>query len=288
MTAIDENTREQVFTLATRAKHLSGRSKRLAVVFGLLLFGTFGAFFLASHMEPSTALTSIDVPEKTFDGADVLDSHRGQQDSFSTLSFSLMKMFPAVGGVMILLGLIFFRTSRPHTGVLLGIMGAGLLLSNSIFDAFGIDDFFTSERQNFSGEVKKDDFPSVRQHLKREGRADEPVGLYLLAQMSIVEGENQTGITGDVIDRILSPAAGFTPDTKALYAIEHAAYGRPKSEAAIAYRDRLLSWRRWIQRMSMILSVATIVSVFFLAGMACVRHAIFGRVRRIERLCGIA
>jgi len=290
MIAIDENTREQVTGLATRAKHLSSRSMRLAVVFGLLLLGTLGLLFLSSHMEPSTALTSVDVPEKTFEDAGLLDSHRGQQDSFSTLLSLLVEISPVAGGLGFFLGLFALFSSRSHIGVPLLIMSPALFLSGSFFDVFGLnikDVSFTSERQHFVSEVKKDDFPSVRQQLKREGRADEPVGLYLLAQMSIVEGEHQTGITGDVIDRILSPAAGFVPDAKALYAIEHAAYGSPKSEAAIAYRDRLLSWQRWIQQMSMILGGATIVSGSFLAGMAYVRYAILVRVRLIERLCGV-
>jgi len=150
------------------------------------------------------------------------------------------------------------------------------------------DNSSTSAHQHFVSEIKQDDFPSVRQQLKLTGRADSPAGLYLLAQMSIVEGEHQMDITEDVIDRIISPAAGFTPNAKALYAIEHTAYGRPKSEAAVAYRDLLLSWQRLMQWMTIILGGATIVAGFCSAGMIYVRHAIVWRVRRIESLCGIA
>jgi len=292
MTAIDENTREQVTGLATRAKHLSGRSMRLAVVFGLLLFGTLGAFFLASRMEPSTALTSIDVPEKMFQVADLLDSHRGEHNLFPTSIFSLaVKTAPALGWLALFLGFVGLAFNRSYLGVPLLMIGGLFILSVHLLDMSGLtteDNLFTSERQHFVSEIKKDDFPSVRQQLKLKGRADEPVGLYLLAQISIVEGESQMDITEDVIGRILSPAAGFVPNAKALYAIEHAAYGRPKSEAAIAYRDKLLFWQRWIQRMTMILGGATIAAGFFLAGMACVRYAIIGSVRRIESLCGIS
>jgi len=292
MTVIDENTREQVTGLATRAKHLSKRLKRLAAVFGLLLFGALGAFFLASHIEPSTALTSIDVPEKTFEVADLLGSHKEQHNSSPTSTFSLlMKIGPVAGGLAFFVGIISFIVNRSEMGKSLLIMSAFFIFSGHLINILGPEikgDLFTSERPNFVSEIKKDDFQSVRQQLKLKGSADDPAGLYLLAQMSIMEGENQMDITEDVIGRILSPAAGFTPNAKALYAIEHAAYGRPKSEAAIAYRDKWLSWQHRTQWMTMILGGATIVAGFFLAGMVYVRHAIVGRVRRIESLLGIA
>jgi len=293
MNIINENTREQVTGLATRAKNFSRRSKRLAVVFGLLLFGTLGVFFLTLNMEPSTALTSVGVPEKMFAEEDLFGSRQGQQDSFLTSMFSFlfgsMAFGVIFGAIGLMIGFVAWNDNIKNIGKGMSMLGGVFIFGSLYLDILNLkaeDIFPASNRQHFVSEIKIDDFPSVRQKLKLKGLEDRPVGLYLLAQMSLVEGKNQMDITDDVIGGILSPAAGFTPNSKVLYAIEHAAYGRPKSEASIAYRDKLLSWQRWIQWVAMILGGATIVTGFFLAGVTWLRHAIVGRVRRIENLCG--
>jgi len=287
MIAIHEDTREQVTELATRADHLSSRSKLIVAVVAVLLFGAFVAFGLSLKMEPSAALTSIDVPEKMFEAADLLGSHQGQQNSF-LVKMALFGAFLALTG-LIVVALCDVDSAGECMGLCVCVLGAMIVFVIGSFASFDLREeniFSTSEHQHFVSEIKRDDFPSTRKQLELKGLEDRPVGLYLLAQMSIAEGKNQMDITDDVIDGINSPGAGFVPNDKALYAIEHAAYGRPKSEAAIAYRDKLLSWQRRMQWVAMIFGGATVVAGFFLAGTVWVRYAIIGRVRRIESLCG--
>jgi len=284
MIAISEDVRESISSLDRREKGFSRQVKYAALALGVLAAGALGASLLASFLGPSADLSNIDVPTKVRE----LFSTDGR---FANISVpQMLSITTVLGFVLIGLGLIGFllapeQSPGPGPLVMLGILTLLMrfLFFPFIFNVAKIEEQ-TSSRDRFIQLVRDHEFEKVKRLLKEF--ADEPEGVYVLAQISIIEGENHMPITDEIVNKILLPSDDFTPKDKVLYVIERVAYGEPRSELAKAYRESAESRQKKAQWSAIFLGSMSAAAAGLIVALSFLRYSITSRIRRIWNLLG--
>ncbi|CAD7741755.1 hypothetical protein LMG31886_45050 (plasmid) [Xanthomonas hydrangeae] len=296
----------QVAALENRALVLKRRGKRFGLFAGLalLLAGVLG---VATDKVSPDAYAKVDVPESVLS---LLPSAATQAElPFSSASADITGFLAspivflfAIGGI-VFVGLVYvFGGSESFVVrkiLMLGVVLGSLIAASSVTSYFSADGSASpTARTLFLEAVEKGDFPRVRVKLVAAPGGDgSPGATYVLAQVALSRSHSKLTplppYEREVVSRAadamaLSPVQlGFTPEGRAAYTIEKAAYGAPRSRAAKAYYDdawRKMSWLRAIAGGS---SVIGALLAGLAAGLLALALALVSRVRRIRTLLAV-
>jgi hypothetical protein len=254
---------------------LASRFIRLTMMAIAFLAGALIAIFLTFLLGPDSRLSEIDVPEPVLslfsDSAPASatvstpqePSHQRSNDPFVELTKILLFISP----VFLLLPFAIFRlTGRkkdlipiimPIVAILIGID----ILSDPPPNTEGI-----SPRQQFMRDVSNHRFVAVATSLKELGQDATPAGLYVLAQVALAEGSDDTGgrprFNADLVRPVTSNDDGFKPRAQALFAIETAAYGKAKSPAAMRYEHERVTRQAWAVNALIVLACVSLAAAW--------------------------
>lgn len=301
MSYVSEEVRAQVAALETREKALATRAKRLSPVWMGLAGATGGTSLLARFLGPDKQPSSIDVPAKVLElfSANVPSSGGSMpfESAAGAMTNMLSSMQPviigvAVTGMVVAGGVAVFKGEMGGAikAMVGGVMVIGALsMTNFIFGATGgPDGAQVSPRASFMEAVEKHRYGAVLEDLKAVKLDATTAGAYVLAQVAIADGDEATkpARKTELEKAVASPPVGpaFTPTGQALYAIEHAAFGAPKSPAAVAYRDERLARQGWANVATTVLGALAMAAGGVALGFLVLRRTLAQRVRRIQDL----
>lgn len=299
MNYISDAVQSQVAALEARENAFVKRVRRLAPAGIALACGTAAVSVLVRFFGPDLHPSKIDVPKKLLEFFSTSSLASGGSDSFAGVADTLMSHLSTLQpylGCLMLLGVLVGVFNAAKTGemtraimpMIAGFMVIGSFgLVRTIFDgaAGGLQDNprddFVRAVENHKIEIVAGDLGQVHQH-------GTPVGLYVLAQLSLAGDElnakDRIAVTPDLALQIASPVAGFVPRPDALYAIEHAAFGAAKSSAARAYEEDQVVKQRYARIVLVILETLTLAVGASALGFFSLGQIIGRRVRRIRGL----
>ena len=300
MSYVSEEVRAQVAALETREKALATRAKRLSPVWMGLAGATGATSLLARFLGPDKQPSSIDVPAKVLElfSASVPSSGGMPFESAAgTISNMVVSMQPVVIGVAVV-GMAVAGAYAAFKGemggaikaMVGGVMVIGAIsMTNFIFGATGDSGGAqVSPRASFMEAVEKHRYNAVLEDLKAVKLDGTTAGMYVLAQVAIADGDEaaKPARKTDFERAIAAPPVGpgFVPTGQALYAIEHAAFGAAKSQAAVTYRDERLARQGWANVATTVLGALAMAVGGVALGFLVLRRTLAQRVRRIHDL----
>jgi len=293
MIAISEDVRESISSLDKREKRFAEQVKYAAWVLGVLVVGALGASLIASFLGVSEHLSSIDIP------GNVLRDLIGQPNTkgrFNTLSAfdnasrqltSLLSLSSLLPFLFIIFGFVLrFLTDSPD-GIYVSLFGVMLFI---VIFLSSVPNYLKSNESSRGSYLQlkqtssEHEFEAAFKFMNGMNQTQE--GIYVLAQMSIIEGKNRIPITDEIVNKILLPSDDFTPQDKALYFIERAAYGEPRSELAKAYRESAESRQKKAQWFATLLGGMSAAAAGLIVVLSLIRYSIASRIQRIWNLLG--
>lgn len=297
MNYISDAVQSQVAALEARENAFGKRVRRLAPAGVGLACSTVAAGVLVQFLGPDLQPSKVDVPKKLLECFSTSALASGGSHSFAgvaeTLMSQLSNLQPYLAGLA-LLGLLVGVFNAAKTGemtraimpMIAGFTIVGSLgMVRTIFDGTS-DGFQNNPREDFVHAVENHKIEIVAGDLRQVDQQSTPVGLYVLAQLSITGDEpnakGRIAVTSDIASRLTLPAAGFVPRPDVLFAIEHAAFGRAKSPAALAYEDEQLAKQRIAKIALVILESLTLAVGASALGFFSLGQIIGRRLRRIR------
>jgi hypothetical protein len=299
MKYIDDDVRRQVIALEHREKGLSRRVKHIAMGLGGLSSIAIGAGVLVSHFAPNTKPSTIDIPTVVLNQFSTHVGSSGPLTSGNDAVFSLLSSLqPAVmtvGAIGVTIAgvasLLSGDSTRLLKALVSGIMALGTLavMTKVVLPAI-VGEPQTTPREEFVRFVEERRAKDLALILSEKKLGSTPPGQYLLAQVTLAQDTPNASIGLNIDEKLAQavavPTSSFAPKGEALYAIEHAAYGKAKSAAALAYqadRNALQGTIRAGQYILLVITAGTLVaglSIFFL------QQIIGRRLRRVRDLIG--
>lgn len=300
MSYISEEVRVQVAALEAREKTLTTRAKRLSYLLMGLTGSTCAASLVARFLGPDKQPSSIDVPSKVLElfSANVPNSGGMPFESAAgALINAVASMRPIMIPVVLLCILIAvgFAVIKDDMGVTFKVVISSGMLMGTLFVfsfLFSMNGELVgkqaSPRASFMEAVEKHRYNAVLEELKAVKLDTTTAGAYVLAQMAIAEGDEAAKhVRKDELERAVAlPIVGptFTRTGEALYAIEHAAFGAPKSPAAVAYQDERLARQGWAKTTAVVLGTLSAAVGCLALGFLALRRILAQRVYRIQAL----
>lgn len=288
MTCIGEELLGRVAALEAREKSNARRTLRLGLICVGLFVAAVGADHLALYLGFVAPSWSIDVPANIMAlfGVTTPDGQLSMVDHLIDYVLLLWEVTLALllPAAVVIAGVCALFVSRKaaknpiRVALLLGL-SVMLLALGPWNDAQRI------RRRDFVRAVEMYRFEEVAGYLKEVDQGTTPAGLYVLVQVSIAEKRNRLPVSEDLIREMFSPSAGFTPKGLALYNIERALYGSPKSAAARAYQHGLKA-RGPMDIVTGILALSGLIIFLLALGQGLLYCAVRRRVRRVRRLLG--
>ena len=296
MSYISDEVQLQVTALEAREKTLATHAKRLSPISIGLAGASFVAGVVARFLGPDKQPSSIDMPSKVLELFSANIPSSGGVPFVSAagaLHSAISSMMPKVMFVTFLViligGALAVIKEELDRAVIAAIGGVMMVVALLVFSMNGeLAAKQVSPRDSFMEAVEKHQYNTVLKELKLVKLDGTTAGVYVLAQVSIAGGEVAAKHTRkDELERAVAlPQVGptFTPSGQALYAIEHAAFGAPKSPAAVAYQDESLARQGGAKATAVILVTLSAAVGGLAFGFFALRRILAQRVRRIQAL----
>lgn len=311
---INDDVKGQILALEGREKALKKRTRRLGFV--LLGLGVAGlvpwvaSFFLG----PDASISTVDVPSKLinlFDNTVVSIGRSGGGsglggiadmtsgvESMLTMMQPLMLGVGAVYGIFnIGLGVMQGEMDKVMRGFIgMAVISGAAWLGSSVFGVFSEDSSSSSSpaassRELFTDAVAAKQYDLVLRKLRSVSREDTPEGLYVLAQVILsdkkMRAEPPMPINAALAEKVATPSPDFRPQRQALYAIEMAALGTPRSTSAVEYRDQKTAQLNNMKSISSVMGFVSFVFGIVVLGFEAARQIISRRLKRINTMLGL-
>lgn len=311
---INDDVKGQILALEGREKALKKRTRRLGFIWlGLGVAGLVpwvASFFLG----PDASISTVDVPIKLinlFDNTVVSIGRSGGGsglggiadmtsgvESMLTMMQPLMLGVGAVYGIFnIGLGVMQGEMDKVMRGFIgMAVISGAAWLGSSVFGVFSEDSSSSSSpaassRELFTDAVAAKQYDLVLRKLRSVSREDTPEGLYVLAQVILsdkkMRAEPPMPINAALAEKVATPSPDFRPQRQALYAIEMAALGTPRSTSAVEYRDQKTAQLNNMKSISSVMGFVSFVFGIVVLGFEAARQIISRRLKRINNMLGL-
>lgn len=164
---------------------------------------------------------------------------------------------------------------------------------DKLLELFGPETKYTDTalsvyRRMFLHGVEVRDAEDVETSLRNIGQLYSPLGFYVMAQVVLAKNEKKSAtlfhFDADFVDQLARPSVGFPVTAEALYALEKAAFGAPKSPAAVAY------YKKQAEKANASALYAVLIFLICVVGFMGVGFVFMLRLairRRLERIHGL-
>ena len=304
-----DSIRDELKTLAMREHKLTAPIYRISLGIVGLLFCSLMANIVMQIMMPTATLISIHIPPELLEYFSDSESAQKNTLQYSSLLFnqhseSVINFGKNIFAVLLVVsGLgIFFKALLKFKDLVAGgdddllhstggmifsllMIGGSISLFNSSTDTI-------TPRSEFVEQVESHQFNKVYNSLNTINQDTTPAALYVLAQMSLFEDQEENEglmkrfITPEIAEKISAPDSGFVGELDSLYAIEMAAYGEIKSPLVTAQIDTMKEWSADISVLTKINLGACAVAGLFVLGLVTIRRSIRRRLERIHKIIG--
>jgi hypothetical protein len=314
---INDDVKGQILALEGREKALKKRTRRLGFIWlGLGVAGLVpwvASFFLG----PDASISTVDVPIKLINLFDntvvsigrsgggsglggIADMTSGVESILAMIQPLLLGVGAVYGIFHIGLGVMQGEMDKVMRGFIgMAVISGAAWLGSSAFGFLSEGSSSTSSssspaassRELFTDAVAAKQYDLVLRKLRSVSREDTPEGLYVLAQVILsdkkMRAEPPMPVNAALAAKVATPSPDFRPQRQALYAIEMAALGTPKSTSAVEYRDQKTAQLNNMKSISSVMGFVSFVFGIVVLGFEAARQIISRRLKRINNMLGL-
>jgi len=276
---LNEQVDAQISALTERVKKLTKTIRRMDY-----MLCASGVTALAAYFLPNAFLldiSSLDIPST------LLDSGSATSGQFTDMASSLIGVLSTIGPFMGLAAIatgVYLMMSNGSFSSGLQVVISGILVSLSPYLAQGL---LPDGQKYINNSVMRsiiefdESEPISKDLIGKVSRVDER---YVLAQAAILSKADYPQSYFKSLAEDLSKESSFITTDNAMYSIEMAAYGHPKSETIVAWMETLNGYEKIARMFSLV--VLTLFVMLFLGGVALklLRISINKRLKTILQL----